>query len=143
MNLIPLTVIDLDKDSLKVAGQKLSRLDGLVDELSPEINNTFYNSSYFTFKIYSLIKLIGLYSICKTYTYLRSKCLRGRSRNCYQNITNCLTLNICKNSETTDISIELEDKVSCLGISPSKSSNSNKIASLRCSSRITKLKDKI
>lgn len=143
LNIIPLQVVDLDKDSLKIANQKLSTLDESADNLLLHSRySKFYHNSYFTFVICSILKLLGLYLIYRLYKYCTNRCPRNKTDSCCQNITNCLTLNICKKTKTTDLSIELEDQAPCSSSALSEP-NSCETTPIRRSVRLAKLKDKI
>lgn len=139
LTLSPMNAINLDKDSLNIASHKLNQINKLADNLAKTNSDTISNiisSSYFVYFICTIGKVILLFVLYRLY----KKCLRplcNRSNDKCRRITNVLTLNICKNSEKTDVNLELGDN-------PSNSmSEDTEGTSLRRSIRIAQLKDKI
>lgn len=138
LHLSPLQAINLDKDSLNIASHKLNHIDELADELSKTTTSwkSVVTNSYFTYFLLTILKLFLIYVVYRIY----KNCLKPRCSNSdssCQKITNTLTFNLCKRSNKTDMSIDLDD-ITC---DPNSSPNESSV--LRRSSRIAKLKDKI
>lgn len=117
---------------LVLASNKLDQIDKVAEELSENMFNKLISNSYFSYIICTILKVILLYLIYKLYKYVRNRCKQS-SGNCQQ-ITNCLTLNICKRSAVDNIDIELQD---------ASTSENREATPVRRSLRIAKLKDKI
>lgn len=107
IQLSPVNIISLDKDTLNLIGQKLDDMDKTADQLISDSNFKIFQNSYFIYFLCTLIKIIGLFILDKIFKRLRRKCCSNANDKCY-NITNKLTLNMCKKSNK--VSVEIDEK---------------------------------
>ncbi|XP_072385482.1 uncharacterized protein [Diabrotica undecimpunctata] len=109
LHLVPLQLNNLDRDALNLASHKLDNLEKMTSETNINFSDTIKNSSYFTYAILFLIKCMLLYILYRIIKYFYRRFRRNPSHSCQQ-ITNCLTLNICqskrKHVHETDLSID-------------------------------------
>lgn len=120
--------ISLETDQLRIASEKLEKIKNLADQMnSTSLLDRISNNNYFIYTLCILLKLFVLYLLYRIYKYVSGK---RKARNCCQNITNCLTLNLMKERES-DVRIDVKYS----------DNGSNEQSSLRRSSRIAKLKE--
>ncbi|KRT86832.1 hypothetical protein AMK59_2104 [Oryctes borbonicus] len=128
--------LSLDIESLHVASHKLDQIEKLTDAVKETtIIEDIYNNSYFAYVVCTIFKIIVLFLLYKLYKIFKNRYCNSNKDKCNQ-ITNCLTLNICKRNVHNEVDIELE------GTEDSPSTSTER-TSLRRSLRIAKLKEKI
>lgn len=143
----PIQAINLDKDSLKVASDKLDNLDKLADEYNSKfVLKNIVNNSYFSYMLLTLVKLFVCFVLYKLYKrWKRTPCGREITHGC-QAITNTLTLNICKRPRPTNkndtIELEICNDEPDSSSSLNENHTENKLDTpLRRSARLIKLKE--
>lgn len=146
LHLIPLQPITLDSESLNLASHKLEEINKNANKLyDSTLFEKISNNSYLVYIICTIFKVFLIYIIYRLVKNCKNRCKRksifrkhSHEGDCCQTVNNCLTFNFCKSDKKTE-TLSLED----IPVNDLNDKEDSESQSLRRSSRIAKLKDKI